>query len=347
MNPALNIRAALNTLGTHSYSLPLVILYVTAGCNLRCLTCSYRDPLPNELSIDEIRHLAQELSQRGLRHIVFSGGEPLMRRDFPAIFEIFGSINVKRSLLTNGLLLEKRYDASFSSMHEIIVSLDGSNPDIHNRIRGVESFDQIVRGIRKVITSSPRPEISIRTVVQRANFRDLGNMVSLARSLHVDRVSFLAADVLSRAFHRDHQGPVGDDDTILLSSEECREFRSIVQVMIRDHSADFQSTFISEPPAKMMHIVEYFEAFHGLSPFPRNSCNAPMTSAVITSTGELLPCYFLPAFGDIRSGSVGDQLNNEQIRFTRAQVRKYTLEQCQRCVCTLKVSPWAALLNRF
>lgn len=101
----MNFSAFLNTLATHNYALPIVILYVTAGCNLRCIMCSYRDPLPNELTLDEIRKLALELSTYGLRHIVYSGGEPLTRRDFPAICELFQRSNVRQSLLTNGLLL--------------------------------------------------------------------------------------------------------------------------------------------------------------------------------------------------------------------------------------------------
>lgn len=343
----MNLPGLLNTLSTRARSVPIVILYVTAGCNLRCITCSYRDPLPNELTLKEYRDLAHELRNLGLRHVVYSGGEPLVRGDFPEICAIFQRIGVRQSMLTNGLLLEKRLDEILRFFEEIIVSIDGPDRLVHNAIRGLDSFDQIVKGMKKLLHHRTRPKLSVRMVIQRRNFRSVEQMINFGKDIGIDRISFLTADVLSQAFHRNHKGPMAGNNEILLTIEEAKEFRSIVRRLITEHVSDFQRGYISETPSKMMHLVKYFEAFHGLSPFPRNFCNAPMTSTVITSTGELLPCYFLPAYGDLRSAGIKDQLNSEQIRFTRKQVRSYTLEQCQRCVCTLKISPKAALLDRF
>src|SRR5258706_13493155 len=104
----MNIKAFLNTVSDRAKTLPIVILYVTEECNLKCITCSYRNAMPGELTLDEIKSLAAELKNLGLRHIVYSGGEPLLRRDFPEICEAFASPGVKQSMLTNGLLLEKR-----------------------------------------------------------------------------------------------------------------------------------------------------------------------------------------------------------------------------------------------
>lgn len=342
----MNLRAFTSAISSTTASLPIVILYVTSACNLRCITCSYRDALPNELSLEEYARLARELQSLGLRHVVLSGGEPLVRRDVPAICKIFAALGVRQSLLTNGLLLEKRIDEIAEFLDEIIVSLDAPDAATHNDIRGLECFDQILRGIEAVKGLVRRPILSLRMVVQRKNFRLLDAMVDFAKSAGVDRVSFLSADVRSSAFHRNHAGPAAPESEILLSAEECGEFRGLMEALVERRKPEIRSGFISESPEKLMHLVRYFEAFHGLSNFPRNSCNAPNVSTVITSTGELLPCYFLPAYGDIRSGSLQGQLNNDLARFTRMQVRAYTLEQCRKCVCTLNVSPWSALVGR-
>ncbi|HAX48468.1 MAG TPA: radical SAM/SPASM domain-containing protein, partial [Bacteroidetes bacterium] len=45
--------------------------------------------MPGELTFDEIKQLAQQLSAFGLKHIVYSGGEPLLRRDFRDICNLF------------------------------------------------------------------------------------------------------------------------------------------------------------------------------------------------------------------------------------------------------------------
>ncbi len=343
----MNIKAFLNTYSTTARTLPIVIFYVTEECNLKCITCSYRDRLPDELSLSEIDELAVTLRDFGLQHIVYSGGEPFVRKDFPDICKIFSKSGVRQTVLTNGLLLEKLYDQVSGSLSEIIVSIDGPNERVHDDIRGVHSFHQIVRGISKVLHHNPRPRVSIRTVVQRRNFRSLPEMVTFARELKVDGISFLAVDTLSQAFGRARRGQVTSAESILLNEEETGEFRQLIDTMVMRCKPDFQNGFISERPEKMFHLVQYFEALIGKATFPRNQCNAPDISAVITSTGDVKPCFFLPHFGNIRSIQLMDLINAAPIQETRRNVRDCVLERCKTCVCTLHVSPLAALTNRF
>jgi MoaA/NifB/PqqE/SkfB family radical SAM enzyme len=344
----MNFRALLNTSSSTCRTLPIVILYVTEGCNLRCITCSYRVPLENELTLPEIEELALGLKKFGLRHIVYSGGEPLMRRDLPEIGKIFQNLGVRQTLLTNGLLLEKRLEEINGFLSEIIVSIDGPTAAIHDTIRGAESFERIVRGVRASRTLRGGLVRSIRTVLQRRNFRSVMEMVPFARSLGVHRISFLAADVLSDAFGRKHSGgPASSEEDIRLDGPETAAFRVLVERMILEYADEFRSAFIADPPRHLLHIVEYFEALAGKGPFPRNLCNAPMVSAVITSTGDLLPCYFLPSYANVRSGEFRTLINSSNIRSTRDSVRDYSLERCKTCVCTLHVGARAALLDHF
>ncbi len=351
----MNVKAFLNTVSNTARTLPIVILYVTEGCNLKCITCSYRQPLPNELSFEEIEKLAGQLSSFGLKHIVYSGGEPLVRSDFKEICELFSGLNVKQTLLTNGLLLDKRLGDIQKYFHEIVVSVDGAKAETHDAIRGVKSFGTIVNGIsnavskRNEFTGSPvhRFTVSIRTVVQKKNFRELLEMVELAKSLNVNRISFLAADVLSDAFGRDTRGAVAEDKSILPDKDEIAIFRNLVEEMIDRYGNEFNSGFISESPEKMLNIARYFEAAAGLSTYPRNYCNAPMVSAVITSTGQIHPCFFLPSYGNIREESFRGLVNNSEIKQVRRDVRAYKPERCKTCVCTLNVTPRSALAGKF
>jgi MoaA/NifB/PqqE/SkfB family radical SAM enzyme len=308
------------------------------------MTCSYRDPLPNELTLEEISALAATLHDLGLRHIAYSGGEPLLRRDVDRICEVFARYGVKQTLLTNGLLLEKRFEEIKDYFHEIIVSIDGADAETHNRIRGLRSFDQIVKGVQ---LAADKGSLSIRTVIQKRNFRQLPEMIRIFRSLGVQRISFLTADVLSEGFGRNARGPAAPNQEITLSRDEAHEFRTLVQSVFREFREEFETGFVTESHARMQHLVEYYEALAGAGPFPRTRCNAPMVSAVITSTGDLQPCYFLPAFGNIRQRPLPDLLKSPVLRSTRNDVRAYALERCHTCVCTLHVSPAAALFDRF
>jgi len=343
----MNIKAFLNTITNSARTLPIVILYVTEGCNLKCITCSYREAMPGELSLDEIKTLALQLKKSGLKHIVYSGGEPLLRRDFAEICRTFKQYGVKQSLLTNGLLLDKRVDEIQHYFSEIIVSIDGGKAETHNKIRGVNSFDLILKGIAKAVNSVNKKLVSIRTVLQKNNFRELPEMINMAKSAGVDRISFLSADVASDAFGRDTKGVVSNEHDISLSKDEVNEFREIINQVIKDCTPEFFTGFISESPQKLLKLVEYYGALCGLNDFPKNFCNAPMVSAVITSTGNIHPCYFIESYGNTRITGLKELINSHGIKKVRNEVRNFAHPRCKTCVCTLNVTKANALFNRF
>ena len=133
----------------------------------------------------------------------------------------------------------------------------------------------------------------------------------------------------------------------MLDEEETIEFRDIIGMMVTKYQNEIQSRFISESEEKLFHLVQYFEALIGKTSFPRNNCNAPMVSAVITSTGIVQPCYFLSSFGNVKKEPFPTLLNNERIVSTRKNVRSYSLDRCKTCVCTLHVGAFNALADRF
>ena len=343
----LNASAFLNTVTTQSWSIPIAILYVTVGCNLKCVMCSYREPLPGEHSLEEISDLARRLNARGLQRIVYSGGEPLLRKDFPQICRAFQRYGVQQTLLTNGLLLEKRHTEIEEFIDEYIISLDGPTAAVHDSIRGVQCFDQIANGIRKVVLSSGENRVLARYVVQRRNYQHVEHMVDFAKNAGFQQVSFLAVDVESDAFGKNRNGSTKSDDSVLLTTSDVVEFRRIMNLLISSRHAGFANGFIAQSPGQLLHIVQYFEARAGVASFPVNRCNAPSMSAVITSTGEVKPCFFLPAFGNIRETPLEELLNLDSIRRTRGDVRSKRVDRCKTCVCTLRVDPLKAMLNRF
>ncbi|MDH3252659.1 MAG: radical SAM protein [Ignavibacteria bacterium] len=340
----MNIKALINTLTTSAHTLPIAVLYVTERCNLRCITCSYRAAAQGELSLKEIEDVALVLSQLGLRHIVYSGGEPLVRQDFPSICKAFAHYGVRQTLLTNGILLRKRLAEIRTHLSEIVVSLDGADARTHDGIRGATSFEHILEGMR---LNDDMGLFSIRTVLQKQNFRQLKALIALGRSLSVRRISFLAADVSPDAFGREAHGPAAPIDGVALTSQETHVFRKLVDDLAVTCKTDFTSGFITESPQKLFQIVQYYEALAGIAPFPPTYCNAPMISCVITSTGDLLPCFFLPRYGNIRTTGLRTLINSPGIRRTRRDLRRGNLNRCKTCVCTLHVQPVTALLDRF
>ncbi|HET7152572.1 MAG TPA: SPASM domain-containing protein, partial [Candidatus Kapabacteria bacterium] len=175
------------------------------------------------------------------------------------------------------------------------------------------------------------------------NFRQLREVVDLGLALGLQRVSFLSVDVLSDAFGREHGVATAAESELLLSGNEVHEFRDSINKLAETHADQFASGFISESVPKLVHLADYFKAALKGKDFPHVNCNAPMVSTVITSTGNVLPCFFLPPLGNIRKQSLRDILNGKEAKQTRRDVRDYTYDRCHTCVCSLRVSPLAFL----
>src|SRR6476659_3641462 len=103
-----NLAVKYNELTHRTLALPVLIFYPTARCNSRCISCDWwQSDGADDLSFDEIRSMVQQLPPLGVRMVVFSGGEPLLRRDVYEIADLFRAHNIKLYLLTAGLFLER------------------------------------------------------------------------------------------------------------------------------------------------------------------------------------------------------------------------------------------------
>jgi MoaA/NifB/PqqE/SkfB family radical SAM enzyme len=306
--------------------------------------CSYRSRLPNELTIPEIDKYAAELASLGLKRIVFSGGEPLLRTDLEEICRIFSNYKVKQTLLTNGLLVKKRIDMLAPYLDELIISIDGAAPETHDAIRGVNSLNLIIEGVKYARENFPSLNISFRTVIQKNNFRELNDIIGLGANLDINRVSFLPVDVYSEAFGREHTNMQFNDNSLLLNKDEIGELREIIDNIDKKY---FETHFVSEPYTKLLSYADYFSSALYGSNFPPVYCNAPMMSTVITAAGDVLPCFFLPKLGNIREKPLMDILNGNEAITTRKRVRAFEPERCKTCVCSLNVTKRAALKGNF
>ena len=90
---------------------PLIVSYaVTKACNLRCLHCHVeaRDAMANELSLKEAMQAIDEMALLGTEALIFSGGEPLLRKEFIlTLAECCVDAGIISAMLTNVVLRMK------------------------------------------------------------------------------------------------------------------------------------------------------------------------------------------------------------------------------------------------
>ncbi len=166
---------------------------ITDACNLRCIHCEAdsgtRDP--DELTLREMLALAEELVEAGCTSVNLTGGEPLLRKDWPALASRLTELGVAVTVITNGLLvdgdsIQQMLDCGVKG---VSVSLDGDR-DVHDTIRispsrnAPSSYDATIRAIER-LTASPL-KTAVITQVHRHNTGDLGRMHDQLAGLGID-----------------------------------------------------------------------------------------------------------------------------------------------------------------
>jgi MoaA/NifB/PqqE/SkfB family radical SAM enzyme len=327
----------MNRITNHVGRLPIMVLMPHSRCNCRCLMCDIWRANKNmqELAPDLIDRHVQEMQNLKVRWVVLSGGEALMHSNLWNLCKSLARLNAKVTLLSTGLLLRRNVKSIAEWIDEVIVSLDGSAL-VHDRIRNIpRAYEKLEEGVAALRSGAPNVEIGARCVLQRENYHDFAGVVEAARSLNLDWISFLAADVSSEAFNR----PGGWEDQkvaeVSLTAAQCDEFEFLLRKSFVDLADDFESGYIVEPPDKLLRIVKYFRALNGSTSFSRQRCNAPWVSAVVEPDGQVRPCYFHAAYGRLDDGGLKDIINAPAAVAFRRNLDVSKNAICQRCVCTL------------
>jgi Fe-coproporphyrin III synthase len=325
----------------HIRALPIVILMPHSACNCRCVMCDIWKDNKNlkQLTEEDVLGLLDSLKKLGTRQVLMSGGEALLHPNFFRFCEILNTHQIKVSLLSTGLTLQKHALAIVRYVDEVIISLDG-DAELHNHIRNISTaFEKTAEGVAALKAIAPQFKVTARTVIHRMNFHKWPAIIDTAKNLGLDRISFLPADVSSHAFNREVLWTDMRQHEILPGEDELPELNTVLENIIRNYSADFESRFIAENPAKLRNIYSYYAAFYGHNVFPYKKCNAPWVSTVVEADGTVRPCFFHAPIGNIKEQSLEEILNSkEAIRF-RKDLDMDSNSTCVKCVCYLNLPP--------
>jgi cyclic pyranopterin phosphate synthase len=162
---------------------------VTDRCNLRCQYCMPEEEyvwLPREdlLTFEEIRALVDVFTGLGVDKVRLTGGEPLLRRDLPALIRMLASNPAIRDLAitTNGMLLADQAPAlRGAGLHRVSVSLDTLRPDRFRALTRRDGLDRVLAGI-EAVNRVGFPGLKLDSVVIRGtNDDELGDLIELGR----------------------------------------------------------------------------------------------------------------------------------------------------------------------
>ena len=159
----------------HGRAIGDVRVSVTDRCNFRCQYCMPAEGLPwleraEILTFEEIVRIVGLLAAMGVHDLRLTGGEPLVRRDFPALVAMLARTDGVRdlSVTTNGFLLERDAEALVrAGVDRFNVSLDSLQRDRFYELTRRDALAQVLRGLDRLASFPEAHPIKINAVAIR------------------------------------------------------------------------------------------------------------------------------------------------------------------------------------
>jgi len=172
-------------------------LEITARCNNDCRHCyinlpaNDRDAKFRELSLPEISDIADQAVALGAMWVLISGGEPLLREDFPEIYLALKRKGLLVSVFTNATLLRDEHIALFRTYppRDIEVTVYGVSQETYERVtRRPGSFAPFMSGLTRLIEN--RVKVRLKAMALRSNVHELAAIAAFCREHTKDYFRF-------------------------------------------------------------------------------------------------------------------------------------------------------------
>ncbi len=255
---------------------PVVVWNITRRCNLKCVHCyAHADDreFKGELSNEEGKALIDDLADFGSPVMLFSGGEPFVRKDLYDLAEYAVKKGMRAVISTNGTMItadaaKRLKDIGLSYVG---ISLDGLE-DVNDKFRGVNgAFKKAVEGIENCQNAGIK--VGLRFTINKFNAVEVPGIFDLLEKMGIPRVCFYHLVYAGRGSEL-----VKDD----LSHEETRKVVDLImdrtkqlhdkglekEVLTVDNHADGPYVYmrlLKENPERAAEVLELLKMNEGNS----------------------------------------------------------------------------------
>ena len=286
-------------------------------CNLKCKHCyKNSDESNNELNLEDCLKICDIINLMAIENklkisLSLTGGEPFTRKK--DLYEILDYIENKTlvnsfQILTNGLLIDLKDIKklkSYKKLNGIQISLESSNKNIHDLIRGSGTFDKTIEQIKKLVENNLK--VHVMMTISKKNKEDIEDMYKLLNSLKV--YSFSVDRFIPETSE--------DFDRFVLNKEEYEDVCNRLNML--SLNKDYTKISMHRP----LHCL--------LDENKGGTCSAGKLSIAILPNGDLLPCRRLKIkIGNIlKDGIINPWNENIVMRNLRSGNLKGKCKDCE------------------
>lgn len=303
-----------------------VFISLSHKCNLDCRMCGVKHVLKGqELDFGIIKKVLDEVAGWNSDCIVlFTGGEPFLRKDIFDIINYSVSLGLKTEVVSNGSLINNpglAENITDSGLKNIAISLDGACADTHDSIRAVNGAHKKAVDALNYLSQAKKtkgygPQISAWVTIMNENVPELYDIISLARKSGVECLVYHPVI----AVQDDMQNTVKNSG-LWINGDKIGELKEQINKIVGYQKEYGLVAFLHDP-------YLWLEYFQGNLTRENWKCN-PFVFIDIGPDGLVRSCG--SAFGNIKELSLEAILNTKEAHRAREKMsrcRKSCLQTC-------------------
>jgi MoaA/NifB/PqqE/SkfB family radical SAM enzyme len=223
---------------------------VTRYCNLHCVHClaGHANLTRRDLMLDERLLAMARIIACDVTRITWTGGEPTLCEDLPALLNVAHSAGVASVLTTHGLALRPRlFSVLDSKLDRLRISFDGLR-ETHNRIRGGPVFDRAIHAVRLARDRGFTTEANVTVLVD--NVDELPELLEYLAMNGASRIILLTLMRRESAIDNDIAAPNEQQRRKLFS--RLKELGASVTVQLNNYDEDDDGYIVLESDGEIL-----------------------------------------------------------------------------------------------
>ncbi|MDH3566663.1 MAG: 12,18-didecarboxysiroheme deacetylase [Desulfobacteraceae bacterium] len=317
---------------------PVVVWNITRRCNLKCVHCyahAKNIPFDNELSTTEGKFLIDDLAEFGVPVILFSGGEPLVRKDLPELADYAVKKGMRAVISTNGTLITPQTARILKDigLSYVGISLDGME-EINDRFRGVKgAFRSALEGIENCKKAGIK--VGLRFTINKSNADQISEIFKLLEEMDIPRACFYHLVYAGRGSELvkedlSHEESRTAVDLILDLTKQLHDKGDLKEVLTVDNHADGPYLYLRllrENPERAREVLELLKMNQGNSSGIGIGC--------VSWDGEVYADQFWRhySFGNVRNRPFSEIWTDtsDPLMKKLKEKKKYAKGKCKTC----------------
>lgn len=300
-----------NTLNKTSSAEPLISMYLhqkgketgipvsgtfelTSRCNFSCKMCYVHSSECNlqkdEMSAEWWIETGKKAAEAGMIFLLLTGGEPLLREDFPYIYTELKKLGFVISINTNGYLLSGRIAELFKKNppSRLNVSLYGSSDDTYERLTGVRGFSTVIKNIEDMRSSGI--DVRLNCSLAKENYEDMEGIFQVANrlNLHIKTTPYMYPQIRAGKSSGENEHRLAP-----VEAAKCRVGWSLLRYTPEE--------FVNRAKGMQMGIETFEKECIEDTELGKVRCRAGKTSCWINKNGEMSLCGIIDKSFDIKT----------------------------------------------